>query len=882
MAAKKIEKKPSVKVKNLKVEKNGSGWKGSWSVPANATSTTKNDRYTALVVKWKLVRDGKDIVDKHKEKDETTSSDTQSWDDFGKKRAKYYPHTKVNVQAVKLEVWGKNDKGAGPSVTGVYNYTTPAKPTVKLEYNSQTGVVTATVEVDDKSENAERADTVYELTVKPSWKAGPAAAKGSFGSNAKKATVTRDTGSVIDASFGAGKYITYELTAHSRGLAGDSKKATAKLVVGMPVASTIKSVKASSMSPTGVITVAVSPGALTASIQLERRHGSTGSWETVNGATDNGTMGYLYDQIQAANPTVGEYLWYRVKSSRDNFSTYSQPFRADSMFSSQSPAAGAECDIVSFEPGDDGQSAKLVVGWTDGDAPSTGTLVTWSADPHAWESTAQPNDYDAEWEDASSQAPGEWAKTQTIYVADIDEGVPVYARVRRYTDPEEGARAFSAWSSVAVTTPVTKPSAVVLSAPAYVERGSEIPVSWTYDGGAAQAEWALHPAGNPSGSLGGGDDALGYATIPAAAYGDSDELSFYASVSTGGDYCDSNTVRVGIVDAPECSVSAPATLSAQPLSFGVTCDSEDCALVCKVISHGIAGQLNGDVVWADVVEPQWSASSRGFAATVEVPGAIPLVDTGSYDVTVTAVDGETGLRSEEASGTFGVAWAHQAPEPPSTILVTPDPPSLAVAIALSAPAGAADGDVYDVYRCTPEGEDLIGEGLALDATAVDSYAPFSSVADLRYRIVCRTADGDEAEAAYYYELPADTVRIDWAGGTVDLPWNVTARASSAKSFERRPHLDGGDPTGHWNGSVERDGGFTSQVPYVADHDMVEAVMALAAHAGPCFCRFGDGKAYACNVDVDYDTAHDSALANVSLTAKRCALADPFRLTVGGE
>lgn len=97
-------------------------------------------------------------------------------------------------------------------------------------------------------------------------------------------------------------------------------------------------------------------------------------------------------------------------------------------------------------------------------------------------------------------------------------------------------------------------------------------------------------------------------------------------------------------------------------------DSSDRAIV-SVVSRGIAYatpsgtayQRGGDVVFGKVVEIGGiEVKADGlYEGTVTLEGAT-LVDGCTYDVRAYVEDAVTGLRSEVATGSFTVAWAHQA------------------------------------------------------------------------------------------------------------------------------------------------------------------------------------------------------------------------------
>jgi hypothetical protein len=203
---------------------------------------------------------------------------------------------------------------------------------------------------------------------------------------------------------------------------------------------------------------------------------------------------------------------------------------------------------------------------------------------------------------------------------------------------------------------------------------------------------------------------------------------------------------------------------------------------------------------------------------------------------------------------------------------------------MSAPDGSAATDCYDVYRMTGDGATLIGSDLPLDATVADEYAPFGTGMDLAYRVACRTADGDVAWTDVAYELAGDAIRVDWQGGTVELPWNVAISDGYSKDVDVHEYLDGSTDA-LYNSGVRRSAKLSTDVIRLDEQATVDAVRALARHDGPAFVRTPDGSAYEADVQVT-EMSTQGPIVAVALDCTEVRATEEFLLppyvSEGGE
>lgn len=189
-----------------------------------------------------------------------------------------------------------------------------------------------------------------------------------------------------------------------------------------------------------------------------------------------------------------------------------------------------------------------------------------------------------------------------------------------------------------------------------------------------------------------------------------------------------------------------------------------------------------------------------------------------------------------------------------------------------------EGDLYDVYRVTPDGPYLIASGCALDDEVTDPYSPFGG-SEKGYRVASRTVDGDVDWSDYEYDLPGRGMRIDFGDDYVELPYNVAWSDSYSKDFEARSHIGESRAQGYWNDSITRRASMSTDLIKIAEQEKAAKLRKLAQYPHPCFVRMSDGCAYEANVDVGISPRYRSLAIGVSLDVTEIGLTDEFRGTV---
>lgn len=823
-------------------------------------------------------------------------------------RQRYHPLVQGRyLTSVKLEVFNGEYGGRWyvdwATTAATMSFKRPGEPSIsEPSYNSTSGRVSFAIAAADDDGQAERYDTMYRILRQDSadrenqWASEKAAIDWASTTDASKSI---EYPVWDDQPLEAGQWVRVTCEAYSRGLAGDSDAVSKEYLYAWPAQAAITSIVASSLEGDGIVTVRISSNATDIapvdSVKLQRLRSSTAStataagladgWQDVGGAVDAGGCSGLTDQVTAALPTVKTHTWYRLVTTHGSLSRNSVPVEARCLYRAKDEAAGDAVKFVYLEPGADGGSVMARLAWND-DGSDT-TQISWSEFEDAWESTEQPDSCDVTWED-ESDIPTGYDHAATVSIRGLEERMQYYARARRArtkTDPE----AFGGWcypdKSLYPVSTATAPDEVVLAVPATVERGCGIDCSWTFNG-SEQTGWELAFLDDGVRKvLVSGEGPAGATVVPADLVSDMDSVMLSVSVTTGGDWASSDWLPVSIEDAPELAVSVPGLLTEQPLQIVLTSTSPRADVVVYVTSRGVFSarpdgesvQADGDVVWAESLSPAWVADGNLWTAPV-TPPTICLHDGATYDVTAVATDTKTLLSSEKAAASFAVSWSHKASEPSPSTTVEADRSTLAARITPAAPSGAAETDLVDVYRYTPDGAYPIATDVPFGYSVTDRFAPFSSGTELGYRLCTRTKDGDLAWADYPYELSHTSMRFDFGEQHLELPYNIVTSDSWQKSFELREHMDG-TRAGYWNPGATRSGALSTDIIKMESAEARSLLAELAKHAGPCFVRTPNGCAYPANVEVEsYGLTFDSVSVPVSLKATEVAMTDAFAIS----
>lgn len=908
--------RPTIGVKKLgapvRYEQNGKTrlMKATWQIPDALVKATRGDRAQGLTMEWYLGIDGKDPKRVSSTGNENRTEQTVNLDNFKVgdttyNRYDFYPWTMKKLTYVSVRVYPTNAKGNGKvKEKNTRNFSAPAAPSISgISFNTSTGVVSATITSDPGLGYAERWDTRYIVTIQ-NTRTGQTWQQYNTQTTSTSFGVSYNVSDYQQLAYN--QYIKITIQAWNRGYAGDSATATKTYYIGYPAQATIQGVDVSSKSSSGKCTVRIKTNNSTEhpvdQVSLEYLPNVTYStasaipgdaaW-TATDIKDDASCTALAMGVSNLIPEAGKYTWVRVKSfhaSETVLYRYSDYVRVTQLETPAPTAADDEIKILSATAGADGKSAVVVLGWNaDGQDDSTGTELSWSDAADTWKSTEDPESYMFTWSDGSrSQGGVTYRDSATITIKGLEEATKYYIKARRYMEGD--TTTYSPYSNTQTCLTSDAPESVVASCDQYVAVGGFLQVNWTFSGNALQTSWQIVASNMTivaSGTGGAGSTQISAERIQHI--GTNNTLTFTVQVSTGSGYIISEAHTVTVIEEPTLAITVPVTLTAQPFSFTAQSNSE-CDLIVIVTSQGITGQSpqgsirqpEGDTVHSAVYSPAWTAGQSGYTAAVTFPAGLDFWDLGAYDVSVVAVDRTSGLRSDEQKATFAVAWAHSAPDPADYVTITPiDEVDEAgwhhqsVQIALTPPATAAATDLYDIYRMTGDGAYLIGESFPLTYTATDEYAPFGDSLTLYYRIAIRTADGDVEFADIEYAADGDKIRLDWAGGTLELEYDLSIGDTYQKDVQTRKHMDG-SLDAYWNSNITRKAKLSADLIRLESQDEVVLARSLARYPGPVFVRTPDGNAYEADVQIS-DMSTTGLLEAIALDAVEIGLTDEFIL-----
>lgn len=858
-------------------------------------------------------------------------------------RSDFYPFTSRTLDLFWTHVKLRNDKGEGPWQSVKRKFDKPRKPSISaIQQDAQTGVLSCVITTDPGNDYRERRRTRYIVDVYDGTTGGTTTTDTSSGST--EFTVSRDIvnrmrlnydqyarmrvracaqGFAGDSDWAERNYyLSWPPLPVITGISVPSIESSGKVTVCVNLKSNDAERSADWNSTyntqhpvTGCRLEILTDSEATTPEEATADDG----WQALE-YEDNGGCTALAATVADFSLDRGYHAWVRVKSWNDIeeiFYRYSAPVEVSRLHLAPPGQSESGIDIISAVSGDDGKSAVLTIGWNaSGQDSMTGTEVSWSDDTNAWRSTAGPSTHEFKWSDGQlTVGQTTYQDSAVLHVSGLSEGTLYHFRARRYQDRDTGDRLYGEYAQNDMTAvPATSPTSVTLHVSGSVAEGRPLEASWSYDSDAMQTAYELitgdvttetDPEDRDTiwidddglGIIASGTDARGSYVIPAdvlAEMATDGSIALAVRVSTGGAFVASQAVVVSIETPPVASVTV-SDIDEQPATIALACNVSTAYCVVEVTSQGADGslpdgsiaQVAGDVVWSGTVTPEWVTETVGYSATITLPDNLALYDGASYDVRLTPIDSVTGLQGQAVTASFSVEWEHQAPAPSESIVVTGSSVTdsdgvhtISASIALAAPTGAAQTDVYDVYRVLDDGVQLIAEGRGLTDTVVDPYAPFGN-RTLAYRVALRTADGDLDWNDYGYTLLPRPVtdglmmRIDFGSSYIELG-RVTYGDKRNKSFSAREHLGSKLSEGYWGEQVSREASAAAASVMVYEQADIELMDALSVYNGPCFVRMSSGIAYEANVSVSgVNMTSRSAGVSYTLAITQVDLTDDY-------
>ena len=565
---------------------------------------------------------------------------------------------------------------------------------------------------------------------------------------------------------------------------------------------------------------------------------------------------------------------YSAKAA-DGFTTYAIEANMESLTAYNGgsiPVAAADVSVSQSEtPGE------AVLEWSWSWSRATAAEISWSTNPNAWESTAEPNTYIVD----RLHAPL-WR------VSDLTVGVRWYFRIRLLQQLGDNDVIYAPYSERVILDLSSAPQVPVLTvSEAVITQEGTVTLAWVYTStdGTPQALAEICEATVTDGVVSYGDiiartqtaasidmaaEHYGWATGETHYFcvrvtsgsGSTSEWSDPAQVSVA----DPVTLQLGTTSLAEITLTdddgetrTATALQALPLTIVLAAYDED-TLITAVIERAEDYQMDRP---DESVETGYAGEAVAIVTgpasasiSIEQSDLVGRLDDGaSYRLTVTASDSFGQSASNEVD--FEVHWSHQAVIPEGTAVI--DQTQLVAVITPTAPEGYAEGDVCDIYRLSTDKPRLVCGDCAFDTAYVDPFPAIGEEAG--YRIVYRTATGDyitEDNAIAWLDLmgglDVDYNIIDFGKGRILLAHNVSLSSSWQKDFKETRYL-GGSIQGDWNPGVSRTGSIGGVVVATSNPEAITALRRLADYPGICHVRSLDGSSYPADVQVSEDRSN---------------------------
>lgn len=875
------------KVTNLSIARDGYNYKATWKIPDAAKNGNK--AYTKIELEWKLSCTDGEIKRKVTLAANATEA-TLNLNNFMSTvvpiktytRNSFYPKTTNKVNSITATVTGISTYVKDASTSYAYSITYPPEPTISdLTFNSSTNKVTTTVKTsNDTKASSERFDMVVTTTTNKATSGSPVS------------VTTTDTTYTVALDAAGFSNIpnnvswSYKVEAKNRGLRGDKSTTTKYFYIARPKVPSITAINYPGRGTGDRISCTIKTNNSTSyPVQQVVLQYAIGNYETASsipseawedGTTDVGTSTSISMNVsQLGTIERGHRVWVRLLNwylVRNSLQSVSVPVQVTSLYLAPITAANDVVRIRSIEQvGANG--LKCEVWWTADN--STKTELSWSTSINAWQSTEQPSTFDFNWYETGSWSDPVTGKTYTrkaiVYIEGLDEGVTYYVRARRVRE-EESATTYGAYSATETITAGEAADSVSVMADPVVPRGSGLSITWEFQSAKSQEAYDVRTTDGQQ--LVSGDGPRRTVEVPASRLEElGSSIAYQVLVQSGGAWVYSNVMTVLVVDPPTLTVEAPTTLEEQPLEFSVACNENSVLRIVLTAdgitgdpSIGIADQIKHDVLHSVQLAPNWLNGE----ATITLPEGLDFRDGGNYTLEVVAIDAY-GLSSERVQSSITVDWAHKAGSPNCEVVA--DQETASATLTMAAPEDAEPGDVYDVYRMNGDRPTLIASGLAQDAVITDIYAPYGN-GTTRYRVSTRTSDGETTWGDFTYVLEGKTMRFDWAGGSLELPYNIAIQDGYEKGVEIRKHLDGTQDA-YWDGSVSRKAALSSTVIKVTRAEDIDAARALGHYTGAVFVRTPDGQAYPADVQVNSIQSSNDYVAAVAFNATEIDMVEAF-------
>jgi len=445
---------------------------------------------------------------------------------------------------------------------------------------------------------------------------------------------------------------------------------------------------------------------------------------------------------------------------------------------------------------------------------SNGTEMSWDTETYAWQSSSPPNTYDFMDDtvptymvtqellnDTTKSARLYFNQSDinksfaTYYLRGIETMSKYYVKARRFlkdadgreSDSYGGYAAFgeSGEGGVATTIEVKGIAREVkISGPDRIVEGSDLSVTWTFDGDDEQEAYSLYYLGGTSDAAksdatifdehNGRKDSAPYAVLRWEEFSDKIfENNIYLSVTVliGSEWSTlADPIVVNVIKRPHASLNVPATVTSQPLRITLGTDDIGANPVVRILSQGYMGwgptgnedQPEGAIIKSvKIMQPKWEAGPvidhvQWYSFDYTFDEDLDIRNGASYTIEYTAVNDENNLRSyvidEETQeqvpnqGEFRVRWLDENKIAKPVFYVVADPRrasdtasqkeqhdgvvSVCIKGNKQGPNGAwtqQDGVVADIYRINRDGIQLIAYNIDqwANTTFTDLFPAYS-------------------------------------------------------------------------------------------------------------------------------------------------------------
>ena len=564
-------------------------------------------------------------------------------------------------------------------------------------------------------------------------------------------------------------------------------------------------------------------------------------------------------------------------------------------------------------------TAEVLVDWSWNWYSATHAEVSWSQDPHAWESTNPPSTYTVDRIRASQ-----------IYVSGLQRGMRWYFRVRFirddgntvvYGDYSKTVSVLIAEAPEAPTTDNPTPATVAIPdtmaavSTNLAKEDQWIKISWKYinsDGTTQRyadirevtVEWDEVTEQNVITQVAirahvGYRARYWFRPTDFGWTAGQNGKTYYLQVrvtSTAGLQSDwSDPVAIIIAKPVSCSITNYGT-SNPAMAYETVNNKQRLRLHSLPLTVNISGAGAGDTTKLvieraedfDIVRPDESTfhgcegetilqmSHTGSGAfTVNREDLIGVLDDYAWYRIIATVEDNYG-QSKSESKWFQVHWNHQPVRPGctvsrenGTVLLTPTVPSGTT---------VSTGDVFDIYRISADLPQLIVEGGTFGQTYRD---PYPAIGDMGgHKVVYRSLYGDYFDSngrAAWIELrraqgdyfDSDQAIIEFDKYMVTLDYNIDLNNQWTKDFQETTYL-GGSVTGDWNPAVKRKTTVNTVTVPLIDEAQIRNMRRLANHAGICHVRTPDGSSFAADVQVSEGRSYSKGgmISEFTLTITR--------------